>query len=691
MRDLLYRIARRLYPGLDSFNDAERGAAAGYVIRIAAFLPFSLIGLIWLATVTELTVLRAHALFLVGLFGFMVLLGQLWLQTYYETEAGGYRSERRSFWGEALWAGVLVLGPSAAWLGVALPLLTYAYLRGRTAARLRRLRILSQSVFRTSVLLPTLVEVSVYRQLGGTFPLPGLAPSEALPAVVATLAGFSLGSMMIAGANGLIRVMSPPSPAGPARQSMRLRFSALMILIGPVAGLVAIFPAGLYSLAGPGAFFAFLGMLVGAVFVTDQLGRSIESDRRRTRELEQLEHLSRAIIQSAPDVAVLPGLLQTYVPRMFPTSRVAIRLAPEWMLLMHPPHWPGPDPAMWRWEPDATGRHSFPPGTSRPWAEDAPRGGTLLLPIVEAQGSRVIGRIYVHSEEHDHTVDQLIPATQSLAAQIASALFSVDVHQQTLAERLARQRAEQELALGAQVQASFLPDATPHVAGWEITAVLESARETSGDFYDFIPFDDGRIGVVVADVTDKGLGAAFYMALSRTLLRTYAVDFAARFPSDYMQRLPDVLAAMNGRIEQDASNDMFVTLFYGVIDPTTGTLTYANAGHNPPYLFHRGDEEEVTALAGTGLPVGAFNDAVWRWGSAQIDMGDVLVLYTDGLTEVEDASGAAFGEERLQRIVLDNLGHPAQHTCDALLAAAHDHAAGAVPFDDITLVVIRRG
>jgi sigma-B regulation protein RsbU (phosphoserine phosphatase) len=345
---------------------------------------------------------------------------------------------------------------------------------------------------------------------------------------------------------------------------------------------------------------------------------------------------------------------------------------------------------MWRWQPDSATPHVFQPGTARPWGEESRRGGTLLLPVIEAQGSRVIGRLYLRSEELDHTIDRLIPAAQSLAGQIASALFSAEVYQQTLAERLARERAEQELALGAQVQASFLPGETPHVEGWEIVAALESARDTSGDFYDFIRFEDGRIGIVIADVTDKGLGAAFYMALSRTLLRTYAVDHALRFPSSYPRRLPAVLAATNRRIMQDTNSDMFVTLFYGIVDPASGVLTYANAGHNPPYLFRGKAGETVTALTRTGLPVGVLEGARWGQRRAHIHPGDMLVLYTDGLTEVEDAAEAPFGEERVQRVALDHLGRPAQDVRDAMLAAAHRFAGDAPRFDDITLMIVRR-
>jgi hypothetical protein len=269
MRDSLYRLALIVYPGLDSFSEAERPAAAGYVIRILVFLPMAALGIVWLASSTDLAVLRANALWLITLLAFMILLSQLWLQTYYVTESGSYRSDRRSFWGEAMWSGVLIWGPSAAWLGVILPWIVFA-LRAGEGARLQRLRLLSTSVFRMTVPLLTLIEAALYEAFGGTYPLPGLDLPAILPAVWATLIGFSLGSLIMGGATGLIRLMSPPSVSVRAYGSTPLSFALMLTLLGPLAGLVAIFPASLYALAGPGLL-RFTGLLLAATFITDRL------------------------------------------------------------------------------------------------------------------------------------------------------------------------------------------------------------------------------------------------------------------------------------------------------------------------------------------------------------------------------------------------------------------------------------
>ena len=247
---------------------------------------------------------------------------------------------------------------------------------------------------------------------------------------------------------------------------------------------------------------------------------------------------------------------------------------------------------------------------------------------------------------------------------------------------LAHQKVEQELALAWQMQSSFLPDTLPDIPGWQLAATLEPARRTSGDFYDLIPLPNGRFGLLIADVADKGMGAALYMAVSRTLIRTYAVEYHTqpRF----------VFNAANRRMMSDTHGDLFVTAFYGVLDPASGTLTYCNAGHNPPFLLRRGDAT-VQALSRTGMPLGAFKGMTWEQQTLQLAPGDVLLLYTDGVTDAEDEGEAFFGQERLIEVARANLGRSAQDMQDATMAAIHEFMGGAPQFDDITLMLVVRG
>jgi serine phosphatase RsbU (regulator of sigma subunit) len=689
IRERLYQTAGRLYPGLERVAESERPAAAGYVWRTVLFIPPSLIGVAWLVSVTHATIFREHWPFLLILFGFLLMFSTLWLEMFFVTTAGGYRSERRSFWGEAMWSGVLVFGPTVAWLGVILPWAAYLIQRreARTDSAVQRIRVFSQSMFRMSVLLPTLIEVVVYQRLGGQFPLRSLNLPDVLPAVMATLVGFTLGSVMIAVSQGISRTMSPVSATQRAESR---QLSIIMALLGPAAGLVAILPAGLYSLAGWGGYFSFLTIMLVGTFVIDRLSRTIESARRRTRELEQLQWLSESLLQGVPDEARLSSLLKVHVPSMFPLCHIAIRLFPDQMLLILPDYWFGPDSACWNWEPNRAVPLVLQPRDIRPWLDRGGREGIIIMPVIEPRTERVLGRIYLHREQRSAAVDHLLPAVQWLAAQIASAKYSAEVYRQTLAEQVRRERLAQELTFAQSVQSSFLPAEIPQIKGWQIAATLEPARETSGDFYDLIPLHGGRLGVVIADVADKGMGAALYMALSRTLVRAYAIDYALRYAQTYLRQIAYVIQTVNSRIITDTQSDLFVTLFFGVLDPETGTFTYVNAGHNPPYLFRRHRGRRARALRRTGPPLGILADARWTRRSMKIECGETLVLYTDGLTEAMNADEGFFGTEAFHQAIRSCLQLPADGMCGDILRAITEFEGNAPRADDITLMILRR-
>jgi sigma-B regulation protein RsbU (phosphoserine phosphatase) len=189
-----------------------------------------------------------------------------------------------------------------------------------------------------------------------------------------------------------------------------------------------------------------------------------------------------------------------------------------------------------------------------------------------------------------------------------------------------RERMEREMELGRDIQASFLPDACPVVPGWEVCSFWRAARQVGGDFYDFIPLrghDGGeRWGVVIADVADKGVPAALFMALSRTLLRTVGINRVS--PADTLTRVNELILS-------DARTDLFVTVFYAVWEPGTGRLAYAVAGHNPPVWVSA--DGETRTLRGTGLPLGVIDEAQYDEHEIHLHPGDALLLYTDGLTD----------------------------------------------------------
>ncbi|MEP7289312.1 MAG: PP2C family protein-serine/threonine phosphatase [Chloroflexota bacterium] len=680
------KVANQLYPRLDRFTESERYAAAGYVWRTLVFVPPSLIGLWWLISVTDPTIFRDHWRFLVVLFGFLILLSTLWLEIYFVTAAGGYRSERRSFWGEAMWSGVLVFGPTVAWLGVLLPWVAY-WIQQREATGVQRIRIFSQSMFRMSVLLPTLVEVAVYERLGGRFPLPSLNLSAVLPAVVATLVGFTLGSTMIGISQGINRIMSPVSVT---QRTESFQMFVFVTLLGPIAGLMAILPAALYSLAGWGGYFSFLTIMLIGTIIIDRLSRTIESVRRRTHELEQLQRLSQALLQTAANEAALSDLVKTFVPGIFPLCNIAIRLYPDQTLLNSPDHWLGPDPAVWNWEQERSTPLILRSRDTRPWLNQEGHEGIIIMPVLEPQTHRVLGRVYLHRKDRLGTFHHLLPAVQWLADQIASTHYSAEIYRLSLLEQVRQERLAQELIAARAVQTSFLPTERLSIAGWQIAATLEPARETSGDFFDLIPLHGGRLGIVIADVADKGLGAALYMALSRTLIRAYAIDYALRYDHTYLRQIAHLIQTVNSRIIRDTQSNLFVTVFFGVLDPPSGTLTYVNAGHNPPYLFHRHKGRRAKALRRTGPPLGILEEVRWTRRSIKIEEGETLVLYTDGITEAINAEGGFFGEDALRQAIRSHLHLPAEAICGEILRTVTEFEAGAPRADDITLLILQR-
>jgi serine phosphatase RsbU (regulator of sigma subunit) len=253
---------------------------------------------------------------------------------------------------------------------------------------------------------------------------------------------------------------------------------------------------------------------------------------------------------------------------------------------------------------------------------------------------------------------------------------------QELSNQQVQQRASQELEMAWRIQAGILPDGAPAVRGWDMAARLEPAHETSGDFYDFIPVANDKWGIVIADVTDKGLGAAVFMALCSTLIRTYAT----RYPT-----LPAIaMSSVNERILSDTRGSLFVTAFYGILEPDIGRLRYVNAGHNPPFLLSSLKGKRVDRLTRTGIPLGISPDATWQQKIVKFSPGDMLVLFTDGITEARDRHGAFFGDQRLLDILRANLGRSAQEIQQAVLDEVQRYSGNTPREDDIAIIVMAR-
>jgi predicted ester cyclase len=248
-----------------------------------------------------------------------------------------------------------------------------------------------------------------------------------------------------------------------------------------------------------------------------------------------------------------------------------------------------------------------------------------------------------------------------------------------VAEAQERERLEQELQVASQIQQALLPEATPQLDGWEITTYYEPAREVGGDFYDFLEFEDGRLGLVVGDATGKGMPAALVMATTRGMLR--AVVQSVESPGEVLARVNEALVA-------EIPPNMFVTCLYAILDPKSGSLRYANAGHDLPYLRHHGGGD-VEELRARGLPLGLMPNMPYEEKEAVLGVGDNALIYSDGLVEAHDPQREMFGFARLRALVAEHAEEGS--LVDFLMEELYSFVGeGWEQEDDITLLTLRR-
>ncbi len=281
-----------------------------------------------------------------------------------------------------------------------------------------------------------------------------------------------------------------------------------------------------------------------------------------------------------------------------------------------------------------------------------------------------------------------------------------------------REAMERELEIARRIQAGFLPDNLPQPDGWEIASRFEAAREVAGDFYDAFSLAGGkRIGLVVGDVCDKGVGAALFMSLFRSLIRAFAdqhyslgwMDLLTSdapgsntpgpLRSSSVSRRRELLTPGTTALKKAVvlTNDyiannhgqtsMFATLFFGVLDPSTGTLTYINGGHEPPMLI--GPTGIKARLAPTGPAVGIFPGMEFGIEQVNLEFGDTLLAFTDGVLDARNKAEQFFGELKLERLLQPPIAS-AESILETILVALHDHMTGVEQFDDITLLALRR-
>ncbi len=247
---------------------------------------------------------------------------------------------------------------------------------------------------------------------------------------------------------------------------------------------------------------------------------------------------------------------------------------------------------------------------------------------------------------------------------------------------------ERELEIGREIQASFLPEDLPQPPGWEIAARFQPAREVAGDFYDAFPLaNNERTGLVIADVCDKGVGAALFMALFRSLLRALANQNFS--DSNRAANLENTVMFTNNYIAHTHSQaNMYATLFFGVLDTATGSLSYINAGHNPPIII--GGRRVKAQLVRTGPAVGILPDMNFAVKQIRLEPNDMLIAYTDGVTEARNPSGTFYTDERLLALLTAEPAISAAACLDRIQADVRAFISGAEQSDDVTLLAVQR-
>jgi serine phosphatase RsbU (regulator of sigma subunit) len=684
MLKFMMALAHAFWPELETQPIERRISSLGDLTGAVFGLPLALAGLVWLAAASDLTTLFRSP----GLTLLIVLLMLLFERFPYfiVVEMGkGQYSDMSGSWDKVIiWMGVFLLGPAVLWISIIDNLihLVNGWIKfPQPHVRWNMLRNSAINLFTGSATF--LASLALYQFLGGQTPLNRFDLPVILLSLLAVLIQItleqSIWTFFLAYLRQIEKYLDNPHPAMTGASRQYLLYAIMLPNLAVPFGLLA---AGLYTLYGLTLFLYFMAGLLLASILVNRMSSSAERLRQQSRQMELLDQMSRALLNAPPDQPDLPRLLEETVPSMFVHTNIEIRLYPEQRLFNTPVDFFASS-SVWEWSRPITQPVAYQNLKDLPWkGVSNEEKDWLFVPILDNRTHQPLGGIYFAQRERWYTMNVAVqeltlPALQSLASAIASALQRA----QAYTESLALERARQELTIAGSIQQSFLPAELPQIPGWQLSAALLPAREASGDFYDVFPLPQGRVGLIVADVADKGMGAALYMALSRTLLRTYALEI----PDHPAQ----VFEAANRRILADTRADQFVTVFYGVLDPASGRLCYSNAGHNPPLLASPTAGAPLQKLIRTGIPLGIQEDHPWSEQEIQLQAGQLLVLYTDGVTDAQNEKRQFFGSDRLETLLTAHPGLTAAEFQALLLQQVADFTGTGSPFDDITLLVVK--
>jgi len=290
---------------------------------------------------------------------------------------------------------------------------------------------------------------------------------------------------------------------------------------------------------------------------------------------------------------------------------------------------------------------------------------------------RILGVIYVDNRFRAGIFTKTdLELLSAIASSAAIAIENARLYQVAIEKG----RMERELQMAFQVQSSLIPKENPHFPNWEFAAYWQPAREVAGDYFDFIQKENGKLGLVIADVTDKGMPAALFMALTRSIVR--ASFNQSKSPAS-------AIKMANRLICTDSTSDMPVTLFLCQFDPVQEEIIYVNAGHNPPLHFHC-DLDKFSELKRTGMALGVESQTKYSQNIQVVNTGDFIVFYTDGVIDATTPENEEFGQERFLQILHKHRSDPPGKMISAVKESIKDFISSNAPYDDITMVIVRK-
>lgn len=299
----------------------------------------------------------------------------------------------------------------------------------------------------------------------------------------------------------------------------------------------------------------------------------------------------------------------------------------------------------------------------------------LCMPMRDRKG-KIIGVFQILNKHSGAFAKEDENFLEAFSVHAALAIENARLHQ----DIVEKEKIEKELEIAGTIQRKLLPKELPKLSGYEIDAVARPTRLVGGDYYDVIPLKNGKTALVIADVSGKGVPAALLVSTLHASLHAYI---------EAVSDLSHLAARLNGVVHENTEAERYITLFMGILDPGSGSLTYVNAGHCFPF-FLRSDDSSISSLAATGLPLGMFEGVSYETGTVALKPSDVLVLYTDGVTEAMNRAFEEYGEDRFRQLMTHSRNQNASAFLGSVVADVDRFVSGEQQSDDLTMMVLKR-